>query len=462
MSKIVKIEVKNFKAIAEQSLNLNGCSAIIIGKNNSGKTSLLKGLCDRVQGLQPSIVLKRGENNGFVIMELTDGCKISWKFNDKSEQIVYTTSDGLEIKQGVIKYIQKKYFGESANFDIDKFIRDTPQDQRKTLLRLIGLNLDEIDNRYKLACAARTEAKNYLQTLKGNGVLQPDMVEKPEDPRSIIETIKNLNELELKARKVYDEEWEKILKEWSDNNEKMREKVYAHNQIQKWQQEILQSADETIQGIIKSYKILEKIGFDQFDNSSLIVFFNNLPKPKPLLEYHPLPYPEKPIYESKCEREISELKSKRDKILNVDIPAYNYYMKELERYNKYVSQVKIAEEKVKTSDDNVKKIEMEKADAIKASKMPEGFSFDDIGLLYNGFPLNKQSQSSSSMYIAGIKLATMNLGELKAIHFDASFLDKKSIEQVQEYADKLGLQLLIERVSYDAEEISYQIIERRD
>jgi hypothetical protein len=62
------------------------------------------------------------------------------------------------------------------------------------------------------------------------------------------------------------------------------------------------------------------------------------------------------------------------------------------------------------------------------------------------------------LYIAGLKLASMNLGELKTVHFEASALDKKSLEEVERFANQIGLQLLIERPDYNGGEISYQLI----
>ena len=65
----------------------------------------------------------------------------------------------------------------------------------------------------------------------------------------------------------------------------------------------------------------------------------------------------------------------------------------------------------------------------------------------------------SQKYIAGLKLGAMVLGELKTMHFDASFLDKNSLNEVQEWAERNSYQLLIERPDFDAGEIKYEIIE---
>ena len=73
-------------------------------------------------------------------------------------------------------------------------------------------------------------------------------------------------------------------------------------------------------------------------------------------------------------------------------------------------------------------------------------------------PLTDNQISSSSKYIAALKLGAMVLGEIRAMHFDASFLDKNSLSEIQDWANENDLQLLIERPDFDGGEIKYEII----
>ena len=47
------------------------------------------------------------------------------------------------------------------------------------------------------------------------------------------------------------------------------------------------------------------------------------------------------------------------------------------------------------------------------------------------------------------------------MHFEASSLDKNSLKEVQEWADKNDLQLLIERAEFEGGDIKYEIIEEK-
>lgn len=97
---------------------------------------------------------------------------------------------------------------------------------------------------------------------------------------------------------------------------------------------------------------------------------------------------------------------------------------------------------------------------ISGANIPKDFEIVDSEIHYKGLPLNNNQISSSSKYIAALKLGSLSLGELKTMHFDASFLDKNSLKEVQSWAEKNDYQLLIERPDYDGGEIKYEIIEK--
>ena len=94
---------------------------------------------------------------------------------------------------------------------------------------------------------------------------------------------------------------------------------------------------------------------------------------------------------------------------------------------------------------------------IKSAPLPEGFGFTDDGITYNKLPFTREQLSSSGIYIAALKLASMNLGEVKTLHFDASFLDKNSLADIEKWANDNGLQLLIERPDFEGGEIEYEL-----
>lgn len=399
--KIKKIEVQNFKAVANQELSLNGCSAIITAANDSGKTSILRGLVDRLRSEKPEVIVKEGEDKGFNLIELTDGSKVEWKFTEKSESFAWITKDGVKQTTGVISAIGEKYFGKK--FDIDSFLNSGPKAQVKELQQLVGLDFEEIDQRYKEAYDERAEANRELKRISSQKVEEPEVVKEPD-----IDSIK---------------------KELAEVREKNSKVIEAENKRTR-----LKSKLEDIQ------RVVDETDFeDCFDYE------------KASKKIASIEVPEK-IDESDIEERLEEAQEQLRK--------FDAFERDQEAYDKWISEGKEARKKAEEADKKVKEIEAEKKEMIASADMPKGFEITEDGILYEGFPLDENQISTSGKYIAALKLGSMVLGEVKTLHFDASSLDNNSLYKVRDWAEKRDLQLLIERPDFDGGEIKYEIIEK--
>ena len=458
-TKIIKIKVQNLKAVKEAELNLKGCTAIITGANNSGKSSILKSLIDRIQSKKPELIVKQGEKNGLYEMELSDGCKIIWKFSEKSDAINYITKEGFAIKTGVIEQLQNKYLGGKKTFDIDKFLQIGAKEQEKMLCKNLDIDLTQIDVEYKSAYEDRTQANNLLKTLQLQKNELPEEIDAPDVEKLKIKKTaieKSINEKMQTIRDANDQ----VKNNWLFMNEHEKDEVERFNKEQSDIDNAKKSAINSKFIIENELKKLHAIGFDFIEITTLNNFVSSLPEALPKKIFQKLPEPE---YQ-KIEIDNSELVEINNQIDIAQKQAVKYAINQqiISNYNNWLEQVQKAKETAAKYDAKVKEIELRKQEIIKSANLPEHFTFNENGLLYKGFELNRQSQSSSALYIAGLKLATMNLGELKTVHFDASFLDKNSLQEVQNFANTLDLQLLIERPDYNAGEIQYQIIENNE
>ena len=423
--KIKNITVQNFKAVSHQSIDFNGCSAIITAGNDKGKTSILEGLIKRFRGEKLDIIVKEGEERGFNIMELSDGCKIEWKFTEKTESFAYTTKDGIRMTQGVLSAIGQKYFG--IKFDIDKFLSSGPAVQTKELQKIVGLDFADIDLRYKVAYDERTGANKVFAEVSGKKLQEPEKVEKPD-----LETLKiSLQEM-MQRNYVLSEEYEK------DN--------YTHlNEISKF------NNDQTEIRIIynKLWDAKTLLESNGFCNNDLDKFISSK-APKQLKKSESL---SKPTFEKESElvENINEATEQQR--------LFDSYERDLKDYNDWVAEGKKARSIQVKADEKVKSIQAEKNKMIAGAKIPDEFKITETGITYNGLPLTDSQISSSSKYIAALKLGAMVLGKLRTMHFDASFLDKNSLAEIQLWANENDLQLLIERPDYDGGDIQYKIIE---
>lgn len=398
MTKVKTITVSNLKAVSELTADFNGMTAIITGGNNKGKSSFLRSLPERLRGNKNDLILKHGEKDGKAEWELTTGEKFIWEFSEGKEKLTYVSERNIPSK--VTKEISNTYF--PPVFDVDKFLADTPQKQSKTLQALSGIDFTEVDKLYKEAYENRTYANKLAADAKAKVVFYDPKA--PTDEQSTEALEQELNGIEAHNLR------------YGGIAEKVAEKREQGKEIEAQIKE-LQAKLETLKAEVVK-------GQEWMDNAA------NKPKTN-----------------------ATELQQKIQSIRNANAQIQeNKLAKELQdAFDK-------ATEQAKEADAEVKRIEAIKEETIRMAKLPEGFGFDDDGVTYNGLPFSKDNLSSSALVIGALKLASSQLGEVKTLYFDASYLDKNSLQEIESYANSQDLQLLIERPDYDGGEIRYEII----
>lgn len=453
MSKIQKISVTNFKAIGELEIDFNGCTAILTGGNNKGKSTFLRGVIDRIRGLKPELIVKQGEKEGSGTIELTTGEKFVWEFDiEGADKLTFVTKEGYKTK--VTKEIVARFFPPS--FDIDKFLNSPPKDQSKQLQKIVGIDFTEIDYRYKLAYDDRTEKNkeaekhhvkltSMLECTKVDSVDLTDLQEKKETERKRLNDLYLFNkDINSKKRIVFEEAKKAIDKITIDFNS---EQITKDNLINKYK-----NIKENIIKILEENKIEDLVNLNQLNG-----FINSLPIPE-LSKVASELYPKEPDYiEEMPNDETLQLIDKQI----LEASEINTKAKAYIDYIAYKNSVEAAKADAFDADIKVKAIEEERENLIKSAKMPTGIAFGVEGITVDGFPLENSQISTSKKYCAALRIASMNLGEVEALHFDASFLDKNTMAEIEAWAEAKGFQLLIERADYEAGEIKYELIEKK-
>lgn len=408
MTKVKKISVSNLKAVSSLTIDFNGCTGIITAGNNKGKSSFLKSLPERFQGVKPEQILKIGEKEGFAEWVLTSGEKLLWEFKSGGkEKLTYISEKN--IAGSITKDVMKHFF--PAVFDVDAFLNSAPAKQKATLQKLTGIDFTEIDKLYNEAYENRTYVNKKLVEEKAK------FTSMSVDPK-------------LPLEPVLTEGLEKELHGIEGHNLKYKT-VFDGVAVKKTQ---------VVDNDLEITELEGKISLIKFKTALLE---QDIEKGNTWLsdEIH------------KPKNNAEELKGKI-----ASIKADNVA---IEENNKAIIQQKILEKvnyQAVEADDDVKRIQTEKADVIKNASMPDGFGFSEDGITYEGFAFNKETLSSSRVYIAALKLAALGLGEVKTLHFDASFLDKNSLAEIEAWANENDLQLLIERPDFEGGEIEYQLI----
>lgn len=441
MSKISKVRISNFKSIVDFEADFKGCTALVTGGNNAGKSSFLKGLPDRIRFIRPDLMVRQGEKEGSGEMILTTGEKFVWEFNNSGkDKLTLITTEGL--KHSVTTEIGRKFFRTS--FDIDKFLQSSPKQQVKQLQEIVGLDFTEIDKEYDKAYNYRTERNREaeLYHVKLSKMLKCDPVEFVDitDLKKELEVAKEAFSQLYAANKKSNEslrnywlnEKARIDKEVNEFNDEQRKKKVV------WERCIDSLNTLTIHGYTgDAIQWVSKLGDDV----------------KP--ERTPI-YPKEPTYIEEMP-DASALDTINKKIIEASETNAA-----AQKYKEYIDHKKATEDARALADDAdlaVKSIEERKRMMIESVQMPEGVSFGADGILVDGLPLDKNQLSTSKLYCAALRIAAMNLGQVKTLYFDASFLDRNSLAEIESWAESNDLQLLIERPDFDGGEIRYEIIE---
>lgn len=406
MTKVKKITVSNLKSISALTADFNGCTAIITGGNNKGKSSFLKSLPERLRGNKPDIILKQGETEGNAEWELTTGEKFIWSFDGKKEKLTYVSDKN--IPAAVTKAISQNYF--PAVFDVDEFLNSAPAKQKKVLQDITGIDFTEIDALYKDAYDQRTYLNKVMSEAKARLVFYDPKMNTEIDP------IEKLQE-ELNGIDAHNLRYQSIVDKVNDKRQQLAQKQEAMRKLEEQIKQLQVESDELVNDCAKG--------------DAWMAEEKNKPKTN-----------------------ADDLKASIAKVqeANKAIEENNKAKELQDAYDKAVQNAN-------AQDAEVKRIEAEKLDVIKNASMPDGFGFSDDGITYNGLPFNKEQLSSSSIYKGALKLAATQLGEVKTLFFDASYLDKNSLKEIEEWANGEGLQLLIERPDFEGGEITYEIVQ---
>ncbi len=436
-SKTKSITVRNFKAVKELEMNFDGCTALITGGNKRGKSSILRGIADRVRGQYPDLQVKQGEKEGEGELTLTTGERFKWEFDvDGKDKLTFYTREG--IKTAVTKEIAKRFF--PPLFDIDKFLNEEPAKQSKMLQKILGVDCTLIDTRYKQAYDERTEKNKELSTAKAkiNGTPVPEKAEK------VDVSAKMLTIREIEARnKPLKEAWDKKVE-----IEKERVRLYNLAQDDKGKAiEAFTTKKPELQGQINKWneeiKALEKKIEANYEE---------------ITKGHDLPLPDKYIIANEVEvpayESIEALTKEVENATETNAKADKH-----EQYMKDKQAIETAKKAHEVKDGEVKAIGIERSELLAKAKLPKGIEITPDGITVDGFPLDKNQISTSALYIAAIKLASLGLGDVRTLHFDASSLDNPSLAEVEKWAAENDLQLLIERPAPDGGDIAYEIVE---
>jgi hypothetical protein len=442
MSKTKTITISNLKALGDITADFNGCTAIITGGNNKGKTTFLRSVTDRIRGEKPELIVKQGETSGKGTIELTTGEKFVWEFdNEGKDKLTFSTKEGYKSK--VTQEIAKKFF--PPLFDIDVFINAQPKQQSLMLQKLVGLDFSTIDFEYQEAYNQRTALNKIAESGKlklESFVPIPEKVEATDSAKLLEEK----DEIRNRLNQVY----------LSNKAENDRLRNEYNKAVQKANDDYMKAAKNM--DIVNDKKdkarsielVLIEMGYA---GKELGAWIDKMPYIKEIKKDEVI-VPNYITPELPDSSEIAAIDLKIAEVNDINAKAKLYT-----DYQAVLKFVETSKTDAFNADIKVKDIQSRKEEMIKAAKMPSGFTITDDGILIDGLPLNQNQISTSKYYCAALRLASLGLGAVKTLYFDASPLDNITLGEIEKWANVEGLQLLIEMVDKEGGNIKYELIE---
>ena len=178
--RVLNLKVHNILKVSDLDMSMDGHHLVLIGgKNGQGKTSairaLLMALCGK-RGMDfPDVVLKEGEDHGWVKVDLSgdedlgdlQGLTIEMGFRRRrggkiEESFRLLDSTGEEAPEPR-KLLSSLY--SLRAFDPLAFEKAKPKEQAELIRRLLGLDFEDQDKEYDQVFAERTQVNRQLKEL---------------------------------------------------------------------------------------------------------------------------------------------------------------------------------------------------------------------------------------------------------------------------------------------------------
>jgi DNA repair exonuclease SbcCD ATPase subunit len=410
--RVLNLKVHNILKVSDLDMSMDGHHLVLIGgKNGQGKTSairaLLMALCGK-RGMDfPDVVLKEGEDHGWVKVDLSgdedlgdlQGLTIEMGFRRRrggkiEESFRLLDSTGEEAPEPR-KLLSSLY--SLRAFDPLAFEKAKPKEQAELIRRLLGLDFTDADKEYDQVFAERTQVNRQLKELEARRSAIRVPSNAPKEKVSVGTLVKELDAAREVNAKV-DGEFEKLGK--SDA--------------------LLEKLDSDI---VKARQALAKLESD-FSEATIA---NN------------------------------EQRSKCANLAKIDTSAIQAKIESSEELNaaydlkvsadQLDKQIRETVRKADGMTDALEDIKSKKQTAMEEAKWPvPGMSLDDNGVLLDGLPFEQASRAQRIRTSVKIEMAAKPKLRLM-VSQDGSDCDMDTLNELEAICKENDYQLIMEFVT---------------
>lgn len=411
-TRIVGLEVSNFKKLRTVNIAPKGNLVVIGGKNGAGKTSLIDAVACILGGKDevPDVPVRRGEDKATIVADLGDIIvrRVFTKEGGTSLRITNREGAVFPSPQAMLDKLTGK-----ISFDPLSFYRMAPKDQRETLRHLVGIDLTENEARRAQLYAERTVLNNDIKRTQAIAEAMPFYAEAPEATVSLTQLSKELEAARAKNREI-------------DQARAHLGELETHLATKN---DLLARIDAEIEETEKRLAELRTLRHDQANVIQVEM------------------------------AKVDEMKDQVAALVEIDTKPIIQRMGETEVLNNKVranvaraDALRAVADKKKNADtitEQIEKLDTEKNATLKAAPFPvNGLGFDERGVTFNGLPLS-QASAAEQLRVSVAIGAALNPKLRVLLVRDGSLLDDDSLALLDSIAREKDLQVLVEVVGDD-------------
>lgn len=397
MSKIVSLQAENIKRLKAITIEPSGSTVIIGGENEAGKSSVLDSIeyVFSPKDHQCAVPVRLGEEKARVVAQLDEeGIVVTRTFTKGGGGTLKVTAANGSVFQSPQAMLDKMV--GRLSFDPLAFMALRPRDQADAVKDLVGVDTTDLDAERESLYSERTELGREHKSATAELKASPYHHGAPKEEVSVADLTAKLSS------------------------------AFSANAAVEAAKNKRDVAAESVRRAKSDVVLLEQ----------------KLKQARAFLE-----------------RASSDLETAEEVFATcdaVDTAALESALSEAEQINRQVRAndehdslyLKVEKLACKVSDltSRIEKIDKEKSAMITAAKFPvDNLGFGEVGLTYNGLPLEQASSAVQLRVSVAMGLA-MNPGLKVLLVRNGSLLDKKNLAMVSEMAEAAGAQIWIERV----------------
>ena len=422
----LKLELENFKNIEKKVIDIGGRSMLFIGKNNTGKSTLIQAMMSPADSkLLPTEPIKEGEERAKILHRVggtVRGQEVEYVMelfftpkNNKGRLVLTDAKTGENIPSPASKI--KQLFG-NVSFDITKWMNETKAKKLEMLKSLTGqskeidvINIDikKLKDGLKYKSA---RAEELTATVKNNE-FTPEELDRYAHPVDIVPLQQKMTNIATKQ------------KEWDGVNV----------QVQGFKQNVTRSEENIRRSSAEIQRLHDLIAAENdkitYEKQEIIKNESNIQKGEEWLARV-----QRPLIEA-VNAEINEAIAHNEKHARFNMIAEQHKEK-----LKLVEEV----EKLKMS---IKSKEKDRSDVISKSQLPvEGLSFDDEEIYLHGLPLESEQINKATLFDVGVEIAIALNPNYKGIFLhDFSLFDREHMRSIVKRIEERGYFVIAEMVA---------------